>query len=83
MGESTYVSKRHKGCSRTLYNLHCVKIEIRAHSSIVKDSRTAVKFCLANERVVVQRTEAVLLLVVVVGSSMVPLSHFALLFSNN
>ena len=76
------MSKRHKGCSRTLYNLHCVKIEIRAHSSIVKESRTAVKFCLANKRVVEQRIEAVLV-VVVVGSSMVPLSHFALLFSNN
>ena len=58
------MSKRHRGCSRTLYNLHYVKIEIRAHSSIVKESRTADNFCLANERVVEQRIELVLGVVV-------------------
>ena len=41
-----------------------MKIEIRAHSSIVKESRTADNFCLANERVVEQRIELVLGVVV-------------------
>ena len=60
---------RHRGRSRTLYNLLYVKLNIRAHTSRAKDSRTAVKFCLAKERVVEER-KGVVLVVVVVGHSM-------------
>lgn len=45
-----------------------MKVEIRTHSSIVKESRTAAKFCLAKERVVEESIGVVL--VVVVGDSM-------------
>ena len=69
MRESTCVSMRRRGRSRTLYNLHDVKLEIRAHTSIVKESRTAVKFCLSKERVVEERI-GVVLVVVVLGDSM-------------
>lgn len=51
------------GSSRTLYNLHYVKVEIRTHSSIVKERRRAVKFCLAKERVVEESIGVVLVVV--------------------
>lgn len=44
-----------------------MKVEIRTHSSIVKESRRAVKFCLAKERVVEE--SIVVVLVVVVGGT--------------